>query len=212
MTQFLWTILICIGLSQIYGFQQNAAFRSNQLQSRMFSMASPPVLHGHSPLLGKSSELLSFTSLVARASLRRATKIIVPQRTFHEKFWDTFNVIMHDPIRMCFVAICIGITYTSIEKFLGFMRRVWYKWKNPKTEMKLQPGFEIYECESCQMQMRPSKGRARTVLKNARFRCPRCNGSGKRYFDINDFSDPRALQRAERLKLEQGESDYEEDE
>lgn len=201
-------MLLWIGMSEIYCFQR----RCNKLQSRLPLPSSPLSLRIQSPLFGQSSDYISYSGLVARASLRRAAKIVVPQRTFTEKFWDTFNVIMHDPVRMCFVVICIGITYQSIEKFWGFMRKVWYKWKNPKSEMKLQPGFEIYECESCQMQMKPSKGRAKVVLKNPRFRCPRCNGSGKRYFDINDFTDPRALQRAERLKLEQGESDYEEDE
>ena len=83
--------------------------------------------------------------------------------------------------------------------------------------------FQTFECEKCQMQMKPAKGRAEVIFGKARFRCSRCGSKADAYFDIDDMTDPRAVARAERVKkeeerraryedLEDGDDDMEDDE
>jgi len=60
--------------------------------------------------------------------------------------------------------------------------------------------FQIFECESCGMEMRPAKGRADIILGRERFRCSRCGAKAAAYFNIDDMEDPRAVARLERLK------------
>ena len=63
--------------------------------------------------------------------------------------------------------------------------------------------FQTFECEKCQMQMKPAKGRAEVIFGKARFRCSRCGSKADAYFDIDDMTDPRAVARAERVKREE---------
>jgi DNA-directed RNA polymerase subunit RPC12/RpoP len=79
-------------------------------------------------------------------------------------------------------------------------------------ELKVLP-FEVYECEKCQMQMRPAKGRAEKIFGRERFRCSRCGSKASTYFNIDDLDDPRATDRLDRLEKEANneEAYYEED-
>lgn len=63
--------------------------------------------------------------------------------------------------------------------------------------------FQTFECEKCQMQMKPAKGRAEVIFGKARFRCSRCGSKADAYFDIDDMTDPRAVARAERVRKEE---------
>ena len=63
--------------------------------------------------------------------------------------------------------------------------------------------FQTFECEKCQMQMKPAKGRAEVIFGKARFRCSRCGSKADAYFDVDDMTDPRAIARAERIKKEE---------
>jgi len=70
--------------------------------------------------------------------------------------------------------------------------------------------FLIYECEICQMQMRPAKGRAEKIFSRERFRCARCGSKASAYFNIDDMNDKRAVARMERLQEEEAD-DYGDD-
>ena len=70
--------------------------------------------------------------------------------------------------------------------------------------------FQIYECEICQMQMRPAKGRAEKIFSRERFRCARCGSKASAYFNIDDMNDTRAVARMERLQQEEAD-DYGDD-
>lgn len=70
--------------------------------------------------------------------------------------------------------------------------------------------FQIYECEICQMQMRPAKGRAEKIFSRERFRCARCGSKASAYFNIDDMNDARAVARMERLQEEEA-NDYGDD-
>lgn len=68
--------------------------------------------------------------------------------------------------------------------------------------------YQVFECEVCQMQMRPAKGRAEKIFGRERFRCSRCGSKASAYFNIDDMDDPRAVARIDRLKREEEEEDY----
>jgi len=71
--------------------------------------------------------------------------------------------------------------------------------------------YQIFECEVCQIQLRPAKGRAESIFGRERFRCSRCGSKAESYFNIDDMEDVRAVDRKERLEQEaaqQLEDDY----
>lgn len=71
--------------------------------------------------------------------------------------------------------------------------------------------FQIFECESCGMEMRPAKGRAEIIFGRPRFRCARCGAKASAYFNIDDMSDPRAVARKERIEQEKEDEDFADD-
>ena len=84
------------------------------------------------------------------------------------------------------------------------------KEKKKKEELEAMP-FQVFECEKCQMQMRPAKGRADKIFGRERFRCSRCGAKASSYFNVDDMDDPRAVARLERLEQEAEEESYLED-
>ena len=72
--------------------------------------------------------------------------------------------------------------------------------------------LQIFECEVCQMEMRPAKGRADVIFGRERFRCSRCGAKASAYFNVNDLSDERAVARLERIKEQEESDDYADDE
>lgn len=105
------------------------------------------------------------------------------------------------------------VGYKKIGDFFGGIFSRFSGKKNVEAvpaAVKEATAYQVYECEKCQMQLRPAKGRAKKVLSNPRFRCSRCGASASAYFDIDDMSDERAVERLERLKREENE-DYGED-
>eukprot|EP00600_Ochromonadales_sp_CCMP1393_P008002 CAMPEP_0174971066 /NCGR_PEP_ID=MMETSP0004_2-20121128/9770_1 /TAXON_ID=420556 /ORGANISM="Ochromonas sp., Strain CCMP1393" /LENGTH=225 /DNA_ID=CAMNT_0016220943 /DNA_START=47 /DNA_END=724 /DNA_ORIENTATION=+ len=67
--------------------------------------------------------------------------------------------------------------------------------------------YQVFECEVCEMNMRPAKGRAEKIFSRERFRCSRCGARASAYFNIDDMNDPRAVARKERLEREAEEED-----
>ena len=67
--------------------------------------------------------------------------------------------------------------------------------------------FQIFECSKCQMEMRPAKGRAEVIFGRERFRCSRCGAKASAYFNVDDLTDPRAIERLERIAKEKEEED-----
>eukprot|EP01040_Poterioochromonas_malhamensis_P007982 gene7982-8627_t len=76
-------------------------------------------------------------------------------------------------------------------------------------ELKNKSEFDIYECEVCQMELRPAKGRAKIVLAKPAFRCPKCGAKSVKFFNIYDMKDSRAKARWERLQREREEEERE---
>ncbi len=76
-------------------------------------------------------------------------------------------------------------------------------------ELKNKSEFDIYECEVCQMELRPAKGRAKIVLSKPAFRCPKCGAKSVKFFNIYDMKDSRAKARWERLQREKEEEERE---
>ena len=76
-------------------------------------------------------------------------------------------------------------------------------------ELKKKSDFDIYECEVCQMELRPAKGRAQIVLGKPHFRCPKCGAKAEKFFNIFDMKDERAKTRWERIKLAEAQREKE---
>ena len=72
--------------------------------------------------------------------------------------------------------------------------------------------LQIFECEVCQMEMRPAKGRADVIFGRERFRCSRCGAKASAYFNVNDLTDERAVARLERIKEQEESDDYADEE
>lgn len=72
-----------------------------------------------------------------------------------------------------------------------------------KTETVAETPFQVFQCETCGMEMRPAKGRAEKIFAKPRFRCSRCGSKADAFFNIDDMNDPRAVERLERLKAEE---------
>ena len=74
--------------------------------------------------------------------------------------------------------------------------------KKPGKESKVPEEdlpFQIFECEVCQLEMRPARGRAEAIFGRPRFRCSRCGSKASAFFDVEDMNDERAVARLKRL-------------
>lgn len=77
-----------------------------------------------------------------------------------------------------------------------------------KKEMK----FEVFECEVCGNQLHPAPGRAIPIMSQSGFRCSKCGAKSSSFFNIDNFSDKRAVQRLENIKQRERKRYYEDDE
>lgn len=77
----------------------------------------------------------------------------------------------------------------------------WGKRGKPSSPPPLSPAAQVLECDVCESQLRPARGRGAVVVGSPSFRCPHCGVDGSHFFDIDDITrDDRARRRIERLK------------
>jgi hypothetical protein len=123
--------------------------------------------------------------------------------------------VVTNPMSLIMVGYAIFFGTTFVSGLVMTILRQLGLFKKPEptaAEKKLQDvPFQVFECEVCQMQLRPAKGRAEMVFGRRLFRCSRCGSKADAYFNIEDMSDPRAVLRQERLDREaaqEQEDDY----
>jgi rubredoxin len=97
-----------------------------------------------------------------------------------------------------------------LQKLLSIFGKGTLAKKKDGTPVVEELPFQTFECEVCQMEMRPARGRAQAIFGKERFRCSRCGAKADAYFDVDDMNDPRAVARKERLLKEQ-EDDFGDD-
>jgi hypothetical protein len=120
--------------------------------------------------------------------------------------------IASNPIALIFALYFVLVGYTQVGSFFnGILSALWLRKRDkPATPVAEMP-FQVFECEVCEMQMRPARGRAAKIFGKERFRCARCGARASSYFDIDDPTDPRAVARRERLAAEEAGEDGLED-
>lgn len=120
--------------------------------------------------------------------------------------------LIFNPIALVFTLYFSILGYNKFSSFFSSLRSLLTGKKNKSedttTVAKLEElPYQVFECEVCEMQMRPAKGRAEKIFGRDRFRCSRCGSKASSYFNIDDLSDPRAVERIERLAKEKEDED-----
>lgn len=163
--------------------------------------------------------------VVASSASRReeATDLVAYDAVYSDEKEDRVSIVLDSPVSkvldIVFNPFALVITLyffiLGANKFEDFFSRVLSIFgKKPKKEdnkpsVKVEDlPYQVFECEVCQMQMRPAKGRAEKIFGRERFRCSRCGAKASAYFNIDDMDDPRAKARVERLKREEEDEDY----
>ena len=118
--------------------------------------------------------------------------------------------LIFNPIALVFTLYFSILGYNKFSGFFSFITSLLTgKKKSPEEKVvKFEElPYQVFECEVCEMQMRPAKGRAEKIFGRERFRCSRCGAKASAYFNIDDLSDPRAVERLERIAREKEEED-----
>eukprot|EP01041_Mallomonas_annulata_P001370 gene1370-2643_t len=163
-------------------------------------------------------------SKVQKKSLKAEGKQSVYDSVYEEQVEDQKNIIekaIDSPfskvLEICFnpttLLLALYVSSVGWSKVLWFQRilKIFGKGALASGDGKVETvedlPFQIFECEKCQMEMRPARGRAETIFGRERFRCPRCGSKASAYFNVEDMTDPRAVARAERLEKEKNSDD-----
>ena len=148
-----------------------------------------------------------------------SSDFIAYDSVYNDENFDEVNVALDTPISrvldVAFNPLALVLTLyfaiLGLNKFADILRKIMSMFGNRREEEGVQAEdlpLQVFECEVCQMQLRPAKGRAEKILGRERFRCSRCGAKASSYFNIDDMSDPRAVERLERFKREEEEDDY----
>lgn len=159
-------------------------------------------------------------------SQREQARIIAYETLYQETKEDKVSIVLDSPIVKA-LQVCLNPTTLLLAIYLssiGWSNVLWLQkilkifGKGSLVSKDGQPvipvqdlPFQIFECEKCQLEMRPAKGRAEAIFGRPRFRCPRCGSKASAYFNVDDLSDPRAVTRLERLEKEKSDRDNEVD-
>jgi hypothetical protein len=116
--------------------------------------------------------------------------------------------IVSNPIALVFALYFVLVGYTQVGTFFnGILSALRLRKRDKPAVPVAEMPFQVFECEVCEMQMRPARGRAAKIFGKERFRCAKCGARASSYFDIDDLTDPRALARRERLAAEEAGED-----
>mmetsp|Transcript_28223 Transcript_28223/g.38851 ORF Transcript_28223/g.38851 Transcript_28223/m.38851 type:complete len:241 (+) Transcript_28223:3-725(+) len=146
--------------------------------------------------IGDEADIIGFHSVYKDEET--ATVVDSPLSKVVDVVFNPLSLI----VSLYVVILGYGKATQFLPKFLNFIG--WNKKSAASASNSETPDlpYQIFECEICQMQMRPAKGRADKIFSRERFRCARCGAKATSYFNIDDLSDPRAAGRLERLARE----------
>lgn len=217
---FCVVLFVVIGMCNSFRLSYRSNFISRQTtlctsSQRENNVPSEPIIIEISTKRSRSSNMeTSEQSIVAYESVYKENKE------------DRVSVVLDSPIMKIFgvifnplaLIITLYITILSSGKIGDFFSRVGSifggKGKNNQSTAPIEKveelPYQVFECEVCQMQMRPAKGRASKIFGRERFRCSRCGSKASSYFNIDDKNDPRAVSRLLRLATEAEEEDEDE--
>lgn len=155
-------------------------------------------------------------------------KDIVPYDSVYKEFDDKRTEMMDspavkvlgilfNPMALIFALYFVLVGYTQVGSFIT---NVLCTLRLKKRSMPagdslgevLNAPFQVFECDVCEMQMRPAKGRAAKIFGRERFRCARCGAKASSYYNIEDMSDARAVARKKRLEEAEANDNVDEDE
>ena len=83
--------------------------------------------------------------------------------------------ILFNPTTLLIAMYLSGIAWSKVlwlQRFLSIFGKGALKSKETTEPVKELP-YQIFECESCRMEMRPARGRAEVIFGRPRFRCPK---------------------------------------
>ena len=83
--------------------------------------------------------------------------------------------ILFNPTTLLIAMYLSGIAWSKVlwlQRFLSIFGKGALKSKEVTEPAKDLP-YQIFECESCRMEMRPARGRAEAIFGRPRFRCPK---------------------------------------
>lgn len=132
------------------------------------------------------------------------------------KVFSKISTVLTNPLALLMSIYLIIIFYNKIGDSFNSFLSIFSKTKKDKrqdsTLTKLvELPYQVFECENCQMQMRPAKGRAEKIFGREKFRCSRCGAKASAYFNIDDLNDPRAVARIEKIQQEENDENYGDD-
>lgn len=124
--------------------------------------------------------------------------------------------ILFNPLALIFALYFVLVGYTQVGAiFTNLMYVLRLKERDTKaknsSESAPDVAFQVFQCDVCEMQMRPAKGRAAKIFGRERFRCARCGAKASSYFDIDDMSDERAVARRRRLEEAEARDDLDDE-
>jgi hypothetical protein len=156
----------------------------------------------------RTKEVESFDSIYKEYKEDRVAEVM--ESPFLKIFGFLFN-----PTSMLVVLYLSSIGWSQVmwlqRIFKLFGRGVLAKRRKADTPVPTDElPFQTYECEVCQLEMRPARGRAEAIFGRPRFRCSRCGAKADAFFDVDDMEDARAVARLERLEAEAN-NDYDDD-
>lgn len=172
----------------------------------------------------KKSQLVSENQVCDKSGLEIETKdtsFIALRSLYKEEAEQKYEVdspftkvidVVFNPVALIVSIYVIILGYGKVSQFLPTLFGIFGN-KEKSNELKAAQKladlpYQIFECEVCKMQMRPAKGRADKIFGRESFRCARCGSKAASYFNIDDLTDPRAVERLDRLAREaEGEGD-----
>lgn len=220
--------LLAVFIINFYmGSSLRVIYSSTTIPRSKFQVAKASfVLHNHIGMPDDDGSII--IEVVTRRRISqdsRIAKIVAYDTVYKEVQDDKVSRVMDSPalkvveILLNPLTLCLALYVSSI----GWNRVLWLQkilkifgkgtLANKKDSKTTEAGaataspeldlpYQVFECDSCGMELRPARGRAEIIFGRERFRCSRCGAKASSYFDIDDMNDPRAVARVERLKLE----------
>lgn len=203
---YIWVFIICI-VSKCQSFQSSSYLRRSNLSSCVHKchdstlqkfLRNPVINQNHGLLLHmNNANIVASLDSVYRDS--RGEKVTSLMDTILPKLFS----IASNPIVLVFAVYFVLFGYIQVWNIISSILSVVGLKKRDiidKSEAIEELPFQVFECEVCEMQMRPAKGRASKIFSRDKFRCARCGSKASSYFNVDDMTDKRAVTRLEKLK------------